>query len=190
MQLAQATPIELTKRKTFRVLRLGTCNMVPSSWVSGTLRPPPGDLSPSPEQRHNLNLSSRNHNGLTTTGIYIWQIQLRVQRKSSVMTLACMLMNPPHGHATAHRCWHPSLTKTKNKSPHHLGRRSKHLFDWMAHAANLSKGATPYTRISASVCKFCEVPETQQHINVACTHPPHVETRSTFRRAIDEFFLC
>jgi hypothetical protein len=82
-----------------------------------------------------------------------------------------------------------SLTKTKNKSPRYLGRRSKHLFDWMAHAANLSKGATLYTRISASVCKYCGVPETQQHINLACTHPL-VETRRTFRRAIDEFFLC
>jgi hypothetical protein len=64
-----------------------------------------------------------------------------------------------------------SLTKAKNKSPRHLRRRSKHLFDWMAHAANLAKSATPYTRISASMCKFCGVPETQQNINVACTNP-------------------
>jgi hypothetical protein len=83
-----------------------------------------------------------------------------------------------------------SLNKTKIKSPRHLARQSKHLFDWMVHAANLSKGATPYTRLSASTCKFCGVPETQQHINVACTHPALVETRRTFRRAIDEFFLC
>lgn len=60
----------------------------------------------------------------------------------------------------------------------------------MAHAVNFSKGATPYTRINTSMCQFCGVPETQQHINVACTHPPLVETRRTFRRAIDEFFVC
>jgi hypothetical protein len=60
----------------------------------------------------------------------------------------------------------------------------------MAHAANLSKGATPYTLVNASLCQFCGVPETQQYINVECTHPPLVETRRSFRRTIDEFFLC
>jgi hypothetical protein len=83
-----------------------------------------------------------------------------------------------------------ALTKATNKSPRSLGRRSKHLFDWMAHGANLSKGSTPYTRIADSLCRFCGVPETQQHINAACTHPPLVETRRTCRKAIDEFFLC
>lgn len=34
------------------------------------------------------------------------------------------------------------------------------------------------------------MPETQQHINAVCTHPPLVETRRSFRRQIDEFFLC
>jgi hypothetical protein len=83
-----------------------------------------------------------------------------------------------------------ALNKATNKSPRHLGRRSKHLYDWMAHAANLSKGAAPHTRVQASLCRFCGVPETQQHINVACAHPPLVETRRTCRRAVDEFFLC
>lgn len=83
-----------------------------------------------------------------------------------------------------------TLTKTSHKSPRQIGRRSKHIFDWMAHGTNLAKGATPYTRISKSLCQFCGEPETQQHINAACTHPPLVETRRSFRRQIDEFFLC
>lgn len=53
------------------------------------------------------------------------------------------------------------LTKVTNKSQRFLGRRFKHLFDWMTHAANLLKGVTPYTRVTASLCLFCGVPETQ-----------------------------
>jgi hypothetical protein len=32
-----------------------------------------------------------------------------------------------------------TLTKTKLKSPRHIERRTKHIFDWMAHAINLAK---------------------------------------------------
>ena len=37
-----------------------------------------------------------------------------------------------------------ALTKIPHKSPRHQGRRTKHVFDWMAHGHNLSKGATPH----------------------------------------------
>lgn len=49
-----------------------------------------------------------------------------------------------------------TLTKVKRPTPRQKGR--------------------PYTRVNASLCRFCGVPETQQHINVAYTHPPLVET--------------
>jgi hypothetical protein len=39
-----------------------------------------------------------------------------------------------------------------------------------------------------SRCPLCGLPETQQHINVACLHPPLTEIRCTHRRSIDEFF--
>jgi hypothetical protein len=39
-----------------------------------------------------------------------------------------------------------------------------------------------------SRCPLCGLPETQQHVNVACLHPPLTEIRSTHRRSIEEFF--
>lgn len=32
-----------------------------------------------------------------------------------------------------------TLTRMKSKSPRHIDRRTKHLYDWMAHASNLAK---------------------------------------------------
>ena len=83
-----------------------------------------------------------------------------------------------------------TLTHTKRKSPRHVGRRTKHVFDWMAHATNLAKGSPADLRTSQARCRFCAVPETQQHINAACTHPPMKEMRHHHKRCIDEFFQC
>jgi hypothetical protein len=60
------------------------------------------------------------------------------------------------------------------------GRRTKHLFDWMAHAGNLSIGTPAHRRKELSLCSFCAQPETQQHINVACSHPPLTEVRRSY----------
>lgn len=81
------------------------------------------------------------------------------------------------------------LTKVKGSSPRRRGHRTKHMFDWMAHAQNLSKGSPLHRREELATCSFCGMPETQQHINVACTHPPLAELRRTHQRHIDEFFL-
>ncbi len=40
-----------------------------------------------------------------------------------------------------------------------------------------------------NAAKFCGEVETQQHINVACQHPPLVETRMLHRRRIEEFYM-
>jgi hypothetical protein len=60
----------------------------------------------------------------------------------------------------------------------------------MAHAVNLAKGASSPMRIEKSQCLFCATPETQQHVNAACTHPPLVEIRRIHRRRIDEYLQC
>jgi hypothetical protein len=39
-------------------------------------------------------------------------------------------------------------------------------------------------------CEFCATPETQQHINAACAHPPPVEKQRHQRRRIDKFLKC
>jgi hypothetical protein len=83
-----------------------------------------------------------------------------------------------------------SLKKTKRKSPRYVDRRTKHVFDWMAHATNLAKGSSVELRSDRSRCRFCAAPETQQHINAACPHPPLVEMRRHQRSRIDEFFQC
>ncbi len=82
-----------------------------------------------------------------------------------------------------------TLTQSKRRPPRYIGRCTKHLYDWMAHAANLAKGSLPQHREQQSRCHFCSQPETQQHVNVMYTHPPLVEMRLTQRRRIDEFFL-
>ena len=81
------------------------------------------------------------------------------------------------------------LTNIRTTSPRQVGRRTKHLYDWMAHASNLAKGA-PLTCVAPSQCNFCAVPETQQHINASCTHPPLVEARLIHRKRIDEYLQC
>ncbi len=82
-----------------------------------------------------------------------------------------------------------TLTQTKRASSRQRGRRTNHLYDWMAHASNLAKVSPAHLRLDHSICTFCNSPATQYHINVACTHPPIVEKRRTMRsRKIDEFF--
>jgi hypothetical protein len=81
-----------------------------------------------------------------------------------------------------------TLTRVKKASPRQRGRRTKHVFDWMAHASNLAKGSLPSTSHAHSLCSFCSAPETQHHINVSCTHPPVVEVRQTMQREIMLFF--
>ncbi len=81
------------------------------------------------------------------------------------------------------------LTHTKRTTPRQRGRRTKHLFDWMAHAWNLSKGSSMHSRDEMARCSFCGLPETQQHINVACTYPPLAELRHSHWRHVDELFL-
>jgi hypothetical protein len=56
-----------------------------------------------------------------------------------------------------------ALTKIKRSSTRHKGRRTKHIYDWIVHAHNLAKGASPATHRDASSCKFCGETETQQH---------------------------
>jgi hypothetical protein len=43
--------------------------------------------------------------------------------------------------------------------------------------------------LTASACHFCGEVETQQHINVACQHPPLVEIRMLHRHRIEEFYM-
>jgi hypothetical protein len=76
-----------------------------------------------------------------------------------------------------------TLTKLTNRSHRHKGRWTKHIFDWMAHSHNLSKGVH-------SRCRFCGLLETQQHINVSCTHPRLVEIRMVHRKHFDLYFQC
>ncbi len=63
-------------------------------------------------------------------------------------------------------------------------RRTKHHFDWMAHAVNLAKESPKSLKRNHSLCTSCGQPETQSHVNVSCSHPPLVEARR-----VDEFFM-
>jgi hypothetical protein len=83
-----------------------------------------------------------------------------------------------------------TFTRMKRSSTRHKGRRTKHIYDWMAHVHNLAKRASPVSRREASSCKFCGEIETQQHINVACLHPPLVEIRLIHCQRIEDFYLC
>jgi hypothetical protein len=74
-----------------------------------------------------------------------------------------------------------TLTRIKKPSPRQIGRRTKHLFDWMAHSHNLAKGSPRQSRLERSLCVFCGLPETQCHINTSCTPPPLVEVRNLIR---------
>lgn len=82
------------------------------------------------------------------------------------------------------------LTTTKTKSPRQVGRRTKQLYYWMAHAVNLAKGCPPLARTAQSICHFCAEPEMQQHINATWTHLQLVEIRRIHRRRIDESLQC
>ncbi len=53
-----------------------------------------------------------------------------------------------------------ALTCIKKPSPRQQGRRTKHLFDWMAHSHNLAKGSPQHARLARSLCVFCGLPET------------------------------
>jgi hypothetical protein len=79
------------------------------------------------------------------------------------------------------------LTAIKRPTPRQRGILTKHLFDWMAHAGNLSKGLPTHRRYEMSRCSFWGQ-ETQQHINVACPHPPLTEIRCSHRRLVEDFF--
>ncbi len=82
-----------------------------------------------------------------------------------------------------------ALTRIKRPSPRQQGRRTKHLFDWMAQSHNLTKGSSQHTRLDRSLCVFCGLSETQCHINTSCTHPPLVEVRKLVRRQVDELLM-
>jgi hypothetical protein len=76
------------------------------------------------------------------------------------------------------------LTTTKCRSPRQVGRYTKHLCDWMAHAVNLAKGPPPRcAQHSRNVPSALNL----KHINADCTHPPLVEIRRIHRRRINEF---
>lgn len=81
------------------------------------------------------------------------------------------------------------LRRTKGSTTRQRGRRTKHLFDWMAHSSNLANGETPTRRYDRSLCSFCGHPETQPHINTSFSHPPLVEARQMVKRKVNEFFM-
>jgi hypothetical protein len=58
----------------------------------------------------------------------------------------------------------------------------------MAHARNLSKGSPIHRREEQSRYTFCGLPETQQSINIACTHRLLAGVRKMHRRYVDDFF--
>jgi hypothetical protein len=74
-----------------------------------------------------------------------------------------------------------TLTRIKRPSPRQNGRRTKDIFDWMAHSHNLAKGSPQQIRLDRSLCVFCGLPETQCHINTSL-----VEVR---RCEIEEFLM-
>jgi hypothetical protein len=82
-----------------------------------------------------------------------------------------------------------TLTQIKKPSPHQKGRRTKHLFDWIANSHNLAKGSPQQTRMERSLCVFCGLPETKCHINTSCTHPPLVEVRKIIKRQTEELLM-
>ena len=82
-----------------------------------------------------------------------------------------------------------SRYKNKTGSLRQCGGRTKHLFDSMARAFNWAKGSPTNLRLDYSARRFGNEPETQHHINVACTHSPIVEMRRTLRRKMDKFFF-
>lgn len=82
-----------------------------------------------------------------------------------------------------------TFTRIKKPSPRQKGRRTNHLFDWIAHSANLAKGAQARLRHNRSLCTLCGSVENKCHINTSCLHPPRGGSQAA-KRKIDEFFLC
>jgi hypothetical protein len=82
-----------------------------------------------------------------------------------------------------------TLTKVRRPTPRQKGRRTKHLYDWMAHAVNLAKGSPAQLQPERSTCSFCGRPETQSHINDICSHPPLVEARRLAKQRINDVFM-
>lgn len=82
-----------------------------------------------------------------------------------------------------------TLTGIKRPTPRQKGRKTKHLFDWMAHSHNLVKGSLRTTKQDRSLCTFCGLPETQCHINTSCIHPPLIEVSKMVRRQVEEFLM-
>lgn len=58
-----------------------------------------------------------------------------------------------------------------------MGRRTKHLFDWMEHVFNVTKRAPHDQRLAQMACKLFNLPETQAYTNAICNHPPLKEAK-------------
>jgi hypothetical protein len=69
------------------------------------------------------------------------------------------------------------------------GRLVSHLYDWMAHKSNLTKGTNENDRASAATCPLCGTAATQAHINTSCCHPAMQDLRILLKRDIDMHFL-
>ena len=76
----------------------------------------------------------------------------------------------------------------KTRSARGRGRLSNHLYDWMAHEANIAKGSTPADQDDHTQCPLCGSRATQAHINTTCRHPALIDLRLTHRRVIDQHF--
>ena len=84
-----------------------------------------------------------------------------------------------------------SLTSAKHRRTSRArGRLVNHLYDWMAHEANLAKGAPEGGRESAANCPLCGTAATQAHINSVCSHPAMMDQRQLLKRNIELHFLC
>jgi hypothetical protein len=78
----------------------------------------------------------------------------------------------------------------KSRSPRSRGRLTKHLYDWMAYASNLAKGAPLDSREAVAKCVLCGKTETQAHINTTCSHPALMDRHHLHRRQIDLYLLA
>lgn len=147
--------------------------------------------------------SAEVHAALTPKGTWQWmeahspfmdpfRRERRVSSSSNARKRAkwrgSMPTNPLDGPATA-TPWYPPWREL-----------SAHLFDTSVRESSISmtgwrtrsicpRGTIGNKRHALSLCKFCNNPETQQYISVACSYPPLIETRLVHRRRIDEFFL-
>ncbi len=81
------------------------------------------------------------------------------------------------------------LTNAKKRwSARTRGWLVNHLFNWIAHEANLAKGSQHGK--AAALCPLCGCAATQAHINTTCSHPALQDLRLLHRRDIDHLLLC